>query len=218
MSRFLVEDRSGFRQIPIDRLMTIGRSPSNDLVLNAVLASRRHAWVWSQGEQVILEDLGSTYGTLVNGQPVTSPVFLNYDDVIHIGEARLTFVAERDLTAERTPPRGMPRLMASQVFCPHCGAANDPRARYCGNCGYGLDRPRRVRPDQGHPPQAERRRPASPPPITPLEPVVARPFPADTTEARPTPDRRLWVLILILAMLAVILVTIVGALLVIVFS
>ena len=212
MSRFLVQDRGGFRQVPVYRLMTIGRSPSSDLVLNAVFASRRHAWVWTQGERVILEDLGSTYGTLVNGQSVRSPVFLSYGDVIHMGEARLTFVAERDPSAERTPPQGMPQLMASQVFCGRCGAANDPQTRFCGNCGYGLDLLPTIAPGQGH------RLPAPGHPITPLEPVVARPFPASRTEAQPRSDRRLWVLILILAMLAVILVTIVAALLVIVFS
>ncbi len=212
MSRFLVEDRAGSRQVPVNRLMTIGRSPSNDLVLNAVFASRRHAWVWSQGEHVILEDLSSTYGTLVNGQPIASPVFLNYGDTIQIGEARLTFVAERDPSAERTPPRGVPRLMASQVFCARCGAANDPRARFCGNCGYGLEFSPGLAQAQSH------RLPAPSHPITPLEPVVARPFPTDITEARPRLDRTLWVLILILAMLAVILVTTMTALLVILFG
>jgi ribosomal protein L40E len=219
MSSFLVEDRGGFRQVPVNRLMTIGRSPSNDLVLNAVFASRRHAWVWSQGEHVFLEDLGSTYGTLVNGQSVKSPVFLNYNDVIHMGEARLTFVAERDPTAERTPPRGMPRLMASQIFCARCGAANDPRLHYCGNCGYRLDFP----PDMELGPEhrlGSQAPPAASHPITPLEPVMARPFPTDGRStglaARPASDRRLWVLILFLAMLAVILVTIVAALLVMV--
>lgn len=211
MSRFLVQDRAGYRQVPVNRLMTIGRSPGNDLVLNAVFASRRHAWVWSQGEQVILEDLGSTYGTLVNGQPVASPVFLKYGDTIQIGEARLTFVAERDPSAERTPPRGVPRLMASQIFCSRCGAANDPRARFCGNCGDVLELPPGLARGQVRPVPPSH-------PITPMEPVVARPFPTGATEAQSASDRTFRVLILILAMLAVILVTIVAALLVIIFS
>jgi len=234
MSRFLVEDRGGFRHVPISRLMTIGRSSGNDLVLHAVFASRRHAWVWSQGEQVILEDLGSTYGTLLNGQTVRSPVFLNYGDVVHIGEARLTFVAERDPSAEKTPPRGTPRpagrtRLGDQVFCANCGVANDPRARFCANCGYNLDLYQGTARGQRPRAAVESTRLAGQP-ITPLEPVVARPFPGDgreyspqrtgvlAPEARPRSDRRLWVLILILAMLAVILVTIVAALLVIVFS
>lgn len=223
MSRFLVQDRSGFRQVPIGRLMTIGRSEGNDLVLHAVFASRRHAWVWSQGEDVILEDLGSTYGTLVNGQTVRMPMFLNYGDVIHIGEARLTFVAERDPAAARTPPslhlQDVPHPMSGEVACARCGAPNDRQARFCVNCGYQMEPQQEIAQSRGPRRAVEGARPVQP--ITPIEPVVARPFPGDSraysaSEARPRSDRRLWALILILAMLAVILVTIVAALLVIV--
>ncbi|MEJ2210000.1 MAG: FHA domain-containing protein [Anaerolineae bacterium] len=223
MSRFLIQDRSGFRQVPIGRLMTIGRSSDNDLVLHAVFASRRHAWVWSQGDDVILEDLGSTYGTLVNGQTVRAPVFLNYGDVIHIGEARLTFVAQRDPATSKTPPslrvQDVQQPMAAEVPCARCGAPNDPQARFCANCGYSLDLRQDVARGQGGRAAVEGARLAQP--ITPLEPVVARPFPRDSqtypaSAERSGSDRRLWALILILAMLAVILVTIVAALLVIV--
>ena len=223
MSRFLVQDRSGFRQVPITRLMTIGRSSGNDLMLHAVFASRRHAWVWSQGDDVILEDLGSTYGTLINGQTVRAPVFLSYGDVIHIGEARLTFVAERDPAATRTPPslrlQDVPQPGADEIPCTRCGAPNDPQAHFCANCGYPLDLHQGGARGQGGRRPIEGARPVQP--ITPLEPVVARPFPTDSqtyaaSPGRPRSDRRLWVLILILAMLAVILVTIVAALLVIV--
>ena len=54
MSRFLVEDASGGRQAPLAQLMTIGRSHNNDLVLHSIYVSRRHAWVWRQGDQFII--------------------------------------------------------------------------------------------------------------------------------------------------------------------
>jgi len=208
MSKFLVKDRGGFRQVPIDRLVTIGRSQNNDLVLDATLASRRHAWVWRQGDQVIIEDLGSMHGTFVNGQRVTTPRFLNHDDVITIGEARLTFVAEQDASTEQTPPHGVPRLMASQIFCPHCGAPNSPQAKYCGNCGRALAPGGEFRNDWG----SERSWPGQP--ITPMEPVVARPFSTIPSRPQGGTDTKIWVLILLLAILAVVLVTIVGVLLV----
>jgi len=84
VSKLFVRDRSGIRQVRIDRLMTIGRGPSNDLVLAASYASRRHAWVWCQGDDVLLEDLGSTYGTLVNGERLREPRFLRHNDVIQM--------------------------------------------------------------------------------------------------------------------------------------
>lgn len=208
MGKFLVEDRGGFRQLSIDKLMTIGRSQNNDLVLNANFASRRHAWVWRQGDQVIIEDLSSMHGTFVNGQRITMPRFLNYNDVITIGEARLTFVAERDPSAEQTPPHGTPRLMASQIFCAHCGAPNHPQARYCGNCGRTLVleiEPQNMR-------EGERTWPSQP--ITPIEPVMARPFSTIPSRPQVGTDTKVWLLILLLAILAVILVMIVGVLLV----
>jgi pSer/pThr/pTyr-binding forkhead associated (FHA) protein len=208
MGKFLVEDRGGFRQVSVDKLMTIGRSQNNDLVVNATYASRRHAWVWRQGDQVIIEDLSSMYGTFVNGQRITRPRFLNFNDLISIGEARLTYVAEREPSAEQTPPHGVPRLMASQIFCGQCGAPNHPQAQYCGNCGRTLTLEVEFR--NGWP--QERRWPSQP--ITPLEPVMSRPFSTIPSRPQAGTDKRVWVLILLLAILAVILVTIVGVLLV----
>jgi hypothetical protein len=216
MSKLFVRDRSGIRQVHVDRLMTIGRAPSNDLVLAASYASRRHAWVWRQGDEVILEDLGSTYGTLVNGERVLEPRFLCHNDVIQMGEAQLTFVSEGDISTAVTPPKGLPQLPLEQAFCTFCGALNAPGARYCAACGYTLEEAR-GRAEDGK--IARRSQP-----ITPLEPVVARSFPGATAGAPARAragvsvgrsDARTWILILSLAIVAVILVTIVAVLLVI---
>ena len=204
MSRFFIKDGMGFRQVPIDRLMTIGRGQHNDLVLAAPMASRRHAWVWRQGDQVIIEDLGSMHGTYVNQQRLVAPRFLNHDDVVWIGEAQLTFIGDYDSASAKTPPRGVPRLGAEQAFCPRCGAANGPQAWHCANCGYILNEAQALR----------QTTPAPVRPITPMEPVVVRPFPSAPPTSRPGTDRKVWILILLLAILAVILVTMVGALLV----
>jgi hypothetical protein len=212
VSKLIVQDRNGIRQVYISRLMTIGRSQNNDLVLRANLASRRHAWVWKQGDQVIIEDLGSTYGTLVNGQPITAPRFLNYNDVIYIGEARMILVAERDPSMEQTPPKGVPQIAAGQVLCSYCGSPNSPGIRYCGQCGQPLDLPVMDNANSRWRQDWEQTAPSRP--ITPLEPVIARPFPTVQTPPWQKSDSRIWVLILLLAILAVILVTIVGGLLV----
>jgi FHA domain/zinc-ribbon domain len=209
MSQFVVEDRAGIRQVSINRLLTIGRGQGNDLVLNALFASRRHAWVWRQGDQFIIEDLGSLHGTYVNGLRIMTPRFLGDNDVVMIGEARLTFVAERDSSTEKTPPRGIPRPMASQVFCPNCGAPNQPQARFCEHCGGSLWSGAAENQLGGgwanDYVQTNR-------PITPTEPVVARPFPSGVPEPQTAIDRKVWILILLLAILAVSLVTIVGVL------
>ncbi len=108
MAEFLIQDQSGFRHVPIAGQMNIGRGADNDLVLNAMFASRRHARVWRQGERFIVEDLSSSHGTYVNGQQVTRPRFLQPNDVLILGDAQLTFVARWDPSLEETPPKGTP--------------------------------------------------------------------------------------------------------------
>jgi len=73
-------------------VMSVGRDPSNDIVINHPQVSRQHARLIRQGGVVVLEDLGSTNGTFVNGVRLTAPHTLTNGDVIGLGEAvRLTF-------------------------------------------------------------------------------------------------------------------------------
>lgn len=69
---------------------TIGSRPDNDLCLNVQGVSRSHARITSVGNDDILDDLGSTNGTLVNGQPVTRHILQN-DDVIEIADVQIRY-------------------------------------------------------------------------------------------------------------------------------
>jgi hypothetical protein len=68
----------------------IGRGDQANLRLPDVGISRRHARIDFDGAQVVLTDLGSTNGTMVNGQRV-SAVGLNPGDMIQIGTTTLSF-------------------------------------------------------------------------------------------------------------------------------
>ncbi|HEX5594448.1 MAG TPA: DUF3662 and FHA domain-containing protein [Micromonosporaceae bacterium] len=68
----------------------IGRGDQATLRLPDVGISRRHARLDYDGAQVVLTDLGSTNGTMVNGQRV-SAVALNPGDMIQVGTTTLTF-------------------------------------------------------------------------------------------------------------------------------
>jgi pSer/pThr/pTyr-binding forkhead associated (FHA) protein len=48
--------------------MYIGRDISNDIVINDAEVSRKHVRLTVQGERYVIEDLGSTNGTFINGQ------------------------------------------------------------------------------------------------------------------------------------------------------
>lgn len=73
-----------------DRVLFIGRDPSNTIVLPDRQVSRKHAFLCPQGSQYIIEDMGSVNGTLVNNHPVRRQV-LNPGDLITVGSTVLEF-------------------------------------------------------------------------------------------------------------------------------
>ncbi|HSJ86418.1 MAG TPA: FHA domain-containing protein [Anaerolineales bacterium] len=66
--------------------ITIGRDSSNGIMINDAEISRRHARLTFQGGKYILEDLGSTNGTFVNGQRLAGPRVLKPGEVVSFGE------------------------------------------------------------------------------------------------------------------------------------
>jgi len=66
--------------------LIIGRDSSSGVAINDAEISRKHARLSFQGGKYVLEDLGSTNGTFVNGQRLVSPVVLKSGDVVSFGE------------------------------------------------------------------------------------------------------------------------------------
>jgi hypothetical protein len=66
--------------------IVIGRDSSNGVVINDAEISRKHSRLTFQGGKYVLEDLGSTNGTFVNGQRLAGPVVLKSGDVVSLGE------------------------------------------------------------------------------------------------------------------------------------
>jgi hypothetical protein len=66
--------------------LIIGRDSSNHVAINDAEISRKHSRLTFQGGKYVLEDLGSTNGTFVNGQRLAGPVVLKPGDVISLGE------------------------------------------------------------------------------------------------------------------------------------
>lgn len=66
--------------------ITIGRDSTNGITINDAEISRRHARLTFQGGKYILEDLGSTNGTFVNGQRLAGPRVLKSGEVVSFGE------------------------------------------------------------------------------------------------------------------------------------
>jgi pSer/pThr/pTyr-binding forkhead associated (FHA) protein len=102
MAKLIVSlEGSVIRDYPIDKeRVTIGRKPHNDIQIENLAVSGEHACIVTILNDSFLEDLGSTNGTVVNGNPVKKHI-LQSNDVIEIGKYKLKYVSDRP-TAGRT--------------------------------------------------------------------------------------------------------------------
>ena len=66
----------------------LGRDVNNAIVIDDPFASAEHAVLTYRGRSWYLEDLGSTNGSYVNGQPVEGVAALGYGDELQIGQVR----------------------------------------------------------------------------------------------------------------------------------
>ena len=82
------------QQFPITQSsVTIGRTASNEIVIDDSEVSRHHVRIAWNGRQFIIEDLGSTNGTFVNGARITSPQPLGKGDSLRLGALDLSFAS-----------------------------------------------------------------------------------------------------------------------------
>jgi pSer/pThr/pTyr-binding forkhead associated (FHA) protein len=77
---------------------TIGRKPHNDIQIDNLAVSGEHAVIVTILNDSFLEDLGSTNGTLVNGQPIKKH-FLQTNDVVELGKYKLKYINEQSQKA-----------------------------------------------------------------------------------------------------------------------
>jgi pSer/pThr/pTyr-binding forkhead associated (FHA) protein len=73
-----------------DNALRLGRSPDNDVILRDPATSGHHARLERRGDQFWLVDLGSTNGTLVNGEPIQEKE-LSHGDRVTIGQNAVHF-------------------------------------------------------------------------------------------------------------------------------
>jgi pSer/pThr/pTyr-binding forkhead associated (FHA) protein len=82
------------KEIPLTKeRTTIGRKPHNDIQIDNLAVSGEHAVIVTILNDSFLEDLGSTNGTVVNGNAVKKH-FLQNNDVVELGKYKLKFVGE----------------------------------------------------------------------------------------------------------------------------
>ncbi len=105
MSTFVIRPKDYESSIvKLDRMkLTIGRSSRNDICISDPFASRLHAEIRRENDQVMLVDNGSANGTFVNGQRVTGLLPLHIGDIIRIGETEIEYTfGEQDMLSGAT--------------------------------------------------------------------------------------------------------------------
>jgi pSer/pThr/pTyr-binding forkhead associated (FHA) protein len=75
--------------LALDAITTLGRDVNNAIVIDDQFASAQHAVLTFRGRTWYVEDLTSTNGTFVNGQPVEGVAPIGFGDEVQIGRVRL---------------------------------------------------------------------------------------------------------------------------------
>lgn len=125
--------------------IVIGRETSNQIVINDAEISRRHARLVAQSGGYMIEDLGSTNGTFVNGQRLMGPHFLSHGELINVGEnVSLAFQAPQfdpNATLASSPPAygvGAAQTLPSSSPSPYSPVQPEPVSpAYSGNVPPG---------------------------------------------------------------------------------
>ncbi len=98
----LTLDGAIIREYPINKdSIGIGRRHGNDIQLNDMTVSGRHSLLTTIGKDTFVEDLGTTNGTLVNGNYINK-LLLMHGDIIQVGAHQFTYFSEENVEYEAT--------------------------------------------------------------------------------------------------------------------
>jgi FHA domain len=92
--RLRVEQAMGLRsgaEYDLAHGAVLGRGQAADIRLEDPFASSRHARIERQGDLLVIEDLGSTNGTYLNGDLLDGPQPLHPGDRIRIGDNEFVY-------------------------------------------------------------------------------------------------------------------------------
>lgn len=123
---FLNNETDGSR-LPIGTSLVVGRNPDCGLVLSDPSASRRHLEIVTDKGRFLWRDLGSSNGTLLNGQPARGGE-LKPQDLLTIGEVRLRFDQVESAPTPKPKLRDDSRRFQNTILDPATNAGDAPEA------------------------------------------------------------------------------------------
>jgi len=112
---------------------SLGRDLANDIAISDPEVSRQHAQFLMQGENIFVEDLGSTNGTFLNGERIANMQQLRAGDVVTLGE-NIVLIFEKtsydpDATVVSSQPVEMPKAEPQPVPVPQPDFQQSPAPR-----------------------------------------------------------------------------------------
>jgi len=128
LSLEIVEGPGAGRQVPLGEPLVVGRAQDVQVVLDDPQVSRRHARISPRGEQAIVEDLGSSNGTFVNGSELHAPAAVGGGDEVLVGVTVLEVRSMAQISERPSPNRAHRRAWArSSIDCSTPGPRSEPR-------------------------------------------------------------------------------------------
>ena len=103
----------------------IGRVKGNDVILPKQNISKRHAMVRVHGPRFVVEDLGSTNGTYVNGHRIASAVEIGTDDKVYLGDFVMNFIDLSHVSASGSDMPAVP-VVSDMPELPDHGGIESP--------------------------------------------------------------------------------------------
>ncbi|HKT37197.1 MAG TPA: FHA domain-containing protein [Ktedonobacterales bacterium] len=82
--------RPGAR-LDVEPITTIGRSPTNTIVLDSTFVSTEHTRILFRDRSLWVEDMNSRNGTLVDQNRITEPVAVTPGTILQVGDVRFKF-------------------------------------------------------------------------------------------------------------------------------
>lgn len=90
--RLYLAETGQYYDVYLENQVLIGRTGGSAFVqLNDPMVSHKHCSIYRKGEQVLIQDLGSTNHTYLNGCMLESPMPLSVGDNIKLGQSTLLF-------------------------------------------------------------------------------------------------------------------------------
>lgn len=106
---------------------TLGRRPYNDIVIDNLAVSGKHAVIHMTDDGVEIEDVGSTNGTYVNAKAVTRQELRN-GDIVEVGKYKIRFLQEAEGENFEKTMLVKPGMVSPSMVAPRAAAAATPQA------------------------------------------------------------------------------------------